>query len=126
MRPSNMSPFAPTRRSEPTPWRAHDRAAAVTDASHRSDDMRAAAVTRFHDEVRTQAARYAATILGPGRLDALEDVLQEAGARASLRWDTADPHHRTGWFLRIVRNCASDAHRVHHPTGPLTPVIPVT
>src|SRR5437879_4392999 len=114
MRPSNMSPFARSQHTKPTPWRAHDRQpATVTDASHRSDDMRAAALTRFYEDVRTQSARYAATILGPGRLDALEDVLQEAWARAWRAWDSADPEHRAGWFLRIVRNCAIDAHRVH-------------
>jgi RNA polymerase sigma-70 factor (ECF subfamily) len=85
------------------------------------DDARAAAFERFHAEMRSDAARYAATILGPRQFDGLDDVLQEAWSRAWRAWDDSDPERRTAWFLRIVRNCCIDQHRGRRPTVPLAP-----
>lgn len=56
------------------------------------------------------AARYAATILGERRGD-VDDVLQEAWARAWRAWNSADPQHVDAWFFRIVRNACLDHHR---------------
>src|SRR5436190_10778823 len=75
------------------------------------DDARATAFECFHQQIRTDAARYAATILGPRQFDVLDDVLQEAWSRAWRAWDDSDPERRAGWFLRIVRNCCIDHHR---------------
>src|SRR5436309_1786949 len=75
---------------------------------------------RFHGEIGDRAARYAATILGPRRLDVLEDVIQEAWAHAWRAWNHADAERRTAWFLRIVRNCAIDQHRRHRATESLS------
>ena len=84
-------------------------------------DGRIKAFEAFHREIGTDAARYAATILGPRRLDLLEDVLQESWARAWRAWDNADPDRRVAWFFRILRNSCIDQHRQHRPTEPLPP-----
>src|SRR5205823_1352620 len=84
-------------------------------------DGRIKAFEAFHREIGTDAARYAATILGPRRLDLLEDVLQESWASAWRSWDTSDPEHRSAWFFRIVRNACIDQHRKHVATDQLPP-----
>ena len=106
-------PLAPVRQPHTAATAtAHGRASvSVMPTGQARDDARAAAFERFHEEIRTDAARYAATILGPRQFDVVDDVLQEAWSRAWRAWDASDPERRTGWFLRIVRNCCIDQHR---------------
>lgn len=70
------------------------------------------------------------TILAQRAAAELDDVLQDAWARAWRAWEQADPARRDAWFFRIVRNCCLDAHRRRRPTEPLeeahAPVIDLT
>src|SRR3954454_18874528 len=78
----------------------HSRAIVSPVGGRRTEpDGRITAFEAFHRLVGTDAARYAATILGPRRLDLLEDVLQESWASAWRSWDTSDPERRSAWFF---------------------------
>lgn len=65
----------------------------------------------FHDDHAANVARYARAILGREREAELEDVLQEAWAKAWRAWSSSDPATREAWLFRIVRNCSIDRHR---------------
>src|SRR5436190_653269 len=106
-------PFGPIDQPQPAAsTAAHGRAhLSLMPTGRARDEARAAAFEGFHQQIRTDAARYAATILGPRQFDVLDDVLQEAWSRAWRAWDASDPERRNGWFLRIVRNCCIDQHR---------------
>lgn len=51
-------------------------------------------------------------VLGPGRLDLCEDMVQEAVLRALRTWPAAGvPDDPTAWLFRVARNAAFDALR---------------
>jgi RNA polymerase sigma factor (sigma-70 family) len=67
------------------------------------------------DLFRHRYARMVASlcgVLGPGRLDLVEDVVQEAMLRALRTWPAAGvPDNPEGWVFRVARNLALDALR---------------
>lgn len=51
-------------------------------------------------------------VLGPGRLDLVEDVVQEAMVRALVRWPVGGvPEQPDAWVFRVAKNLAVDALR---------------
>ena len=51
-------------------------------------------------------------VLGPGRLDLVEDVVQEALARALRSWPAEGvPDNPEAWVFRVARNLALDSLR---------------
>jgi RNA polymerase sigma-70 factor, ECF subfamily len=71
----------------------------------------------FYASVGRSAARYARAVLGRAQAGELEDVLQEAWAKAWRSWPSADPTRREAWLFRIVRNCCLDHHRRQRPNA---------
>ena len=69
----------------------------------------------FYASVGRSAARYAQAVLGRAQADELEDVLQDAWAKAWRSWSSSDPERREAWLFRIVRNCCLDHHRRQRP-----------
>jgi RNA polymerase sigma-70 factor (ECF subfamily) len=83
-----------------------------------STDQRAAFNALYADMAQS-TTRYAGALLGRAGREEVEDVVQEAWARAWRHWDSADDGHRPAWVLRIVRNCCIDRHRRRRPIDSL-------
>ena len=71
----------------------------------------------FYASVGRSAARYARAVLGRAQAGELEDVLQDAWAKAWRSWPSSDPTRREAWLFRIVRNCCLDHHRRQRPNA---------
>lgn len=63
--------------------------------------------------------------LGPGHLDLVEDVVQEALLRALRSWPaTGVPEQPEAWVFRVARNLAVDTLRRHQTAARLTASLP--
>ncbi|WP_206440018.1 sigma-70 family RNA polymerase sigma factor [Streptomyces scabichelini] len=85
--------------------------AAVALSTDRTDDCEEFVRALYHHHA-TPLMRYAARLLG-GDWHKAEDLLQEATARAWLRFASAstDPVSIRPWLFTVVRNLAMDHHR---------------
>lgn len=74
---------------------------------------------------RTEAGRLTARLarlLGPGRLDEAEEIVQSALTKALHLWPRSGiPDNPAGWLWRAARNEAVDGLRRHRFTAPVTP-----